>query len=368
MSSRSKGANLPTELNVLTQLGVVGNLPDSELLGRFLAHKGRAGGDPSGSADRNGSGVIRIRGKTGDGGQSVISRRGRPRQGSRLRHDDLQLKAVGAAVLVSPHAGWLTVSRSPFGKPGGTSRTVQAGVAAETRTIKVIVVDADGKPTQGAHVFRNHVYQPDGTDKPKIENQDYLTDADGKALIRLSGTSVDLRLWVRKTGFVPSHAMWAKQFQSDGDQVPEEFTFRLTRGTEIGGVVVDEKAAPIEGVKIEVKDQTAGRFHLIPVPKKPGQRPVRDVSLAEGEQAVVTDMRGHWRLGNVPPDEDLIFVSRVPAGNLFGPPEPPLEIVLHLSHPDYISNEVGWGELQRSQGVTLKSLRELTARIVLRRK
>ena len=95
MSSRSKGANLLTELNVLTQLGVVGNLPDSELLGRFLAHKGRAGGDPSGSADRNGSGVIRIRGKTGDGGQSVISRRGRPREGSRLRHDDLQAEGRG---------------------------------------------------------------------------------------------------------------------------------------------------------------------------------------------------------------------------------------------------------------------------------
>ena len=114
------------------------------------------------------------------------------------------------------------------------------------------------------------MYQPEGTDKPKIENQDYLTDAEGKALIRFSGTSVDLRIWVRKTGFVPSHAMWAEQFQSDGDKVPEEFTFRLTRGTEIGGVVVDEKGEPIEGVKIEVKDQTAERFHLISVQKKPG--------------------------------------------------------------------------------------------------
>jgi hypothetical protein len=236
------------------------------------------------------------------------------------------------------------------------------------RTITVHVVDADGKPMQGAHIFRNHVYKPDGTNQVKIENRNYLTDAEGKAVVHLSGTSVDLRLWATKTGFVPLHAMWAKEFQSDGDQIPKEFTFRLGRGTEIGGVVVNQQGEPIEGVKVEVRDRTAARFHLVPIEKKPGLRPVRSYSLAEGAEAIVTDTHGRWKLGNVPPDEDLIFVAPGPAYPLLGPPEPLLEIELHLRHPDYISDEIGWGDLQRRQGITLKSVRDQTAKIVLLRK
>jgi DNA-directed RNA polymerase specialized sigma24 family protein len=40
MASRSTGASSLRELNALTQSGVVGNLPDSELLDRFLARSG----------------------------------------------------------------------------------------------------------------------------------------------------------------------------------------------------------------------------------------------------------------------------------------------------------------------------------------
>jgi hypothetical protein len=62
------------------------------------------------------------------------------------------------------------------------------------------------------------------------------------------------------------------------------------------------------------------------------------------------------------------MTTRGPVYDQLGPPESPMEIVLHLSHPDYILDEIGWGDLQRSQGVILKSLRNQTARIVLRRK
>ncbi len=141
--------------------------------------------------------------------------------------------------------------------------------AAKTRTLVVRVVDADGKPIQGARVFRNHVFKPTGANQVpagarlvQIENKDYLTDAGGNAAVDLSGTSVDLRLWVTKAGFVPLHAMWAKQFQSDGDLIPEEFTFQLEHGTEIGGVVVDKEGEPTKGVKVEVRDPDEGTIFL----------------------------------------------------------------------------------------------------------
>jgi hypothetical protein len=240
--------------------------------------------------------------------------------------------------------------------------TVLAEPAVDKRTITVRVVDPDGMPIQGALVFRNHVYKPHGRDRDEIENQEYLTNVEGKAVVSLSDTSVDLRLWVRKAGFTPLHAMWAKQFQSDGDIIPKEFVFPLKRGTEIGGVVVDQRGEPIKGVRVEVKDRTAMRPIRPNEANEAGERPVGAYSLAEGTDAVVTDTFGRWKLGNVPPDEALVF-------HLFrGVPEPPLKIELRLSHPDYVSGEIGWGELQIQQGITLKALREKTAKIMLLKK
>jgi RNA polymerase sigma factor (sigma-70 family) len=279
-----------------------------------------------------------------------------------------KLKTLAAAMLacVLTLGGIQTFARHSAAPVKPRERSSEP--AAEMRTITVHVVDADGKPMAGAHVFRNHVYKPDGTNQVKIENMDYSTTADGKAVINLSGTSVDLRLWAKKSGFVPLHAMWATQFQSDGDQIPMEFTFQMGRGTEIGGVVVSEQGAPIEGVKVEVRDRTADSFHLVRIEKRLGQRPVRSNSLAEGAEAIVTDARGRWKLDNVPPDEELIAVPPGPADRRLEPPKPPLEIELHLSHPDYISDDMGWGDLQHRQGITLRSLRDQSAKIVLIRK
>ena len=209
-------------------------------------------------------------------------------------------------------------------EPASPRRNVE-----EPRTIAIRVLDADGEPLQGAEVFRNHVYERAGVERPRIENKVYLTDAGGMAVVSLSGTSVDLRLWASKEGFVPLHAMWAKQFQSDGDRIPKEFTFRLDRGTEIGGVVVDESGGPIEGVKVEVQDQTADRFATI-TPDEPGRHPVRSYSLADGADAIATDEQGRWKLGNVPPDEDLVFDPSEPNGIQieFGPPRPHLKLEL----------------------------------------
>jgi hypothetical protein len=232
-----------------------------------------------------------------------------------------------------------------------------------TRTITIRVVDPDGRPIKGVKVFRNHVFNPGGEERPKIENKDYRTNAKGEAVVALSGKSVDLRLWVEKNNFTPLHAMWAKKFQADGDQIPAEFTFQLEHGTRIGGIIKNEQGEPIEGVKVEVLDMTANSPATLP--SKPGKRPVRSRWLAEGED-VVTDARGRWKLGNVPSDKTLVKDHRR-SGQLFPRILSQPKIALRLSHPDYAYDKE-WGKLEREQGVTHELLRDQTATIVMKKR
>ncbi|MEZ6077337.1 MAG: carboxypeptidase-like regulatory domain-containing protein [Pirellulaceae bacterium] len=121
----------------------------------------------------------------------------------------------------------------------------------------------------------------------------------------LSGISVDLRLWVTLDGYVPLHAMWAKKFHSDGDQIPDQFTFTMQSGTEIGGMVVDEAGAPIAGAIVEVQEPAVGGLAFGVGRDQLGIRPVRNHYLAEGETALITDVNGRWTLRNVPSDSQL---------------------------------------------------------------
>ncbi len=216
------------------------------------------------------------------------------------------------------------------------------------------VVDPDGQPIEGAVVFRNYVHMPEGAEQRKIENETYRTDAEGNTRVKLPGRNIDLRLFVSRQGFVPLHAMWAPQLQSDGHQIPDEFTFPMQSGTRIGGVVKNERGEPIAGVHVEVKDQTATQFHLSNS-TAPGVRPVRSMWLAEHDNKVVTDDQGRWELDSVPADEDLRFRrgERIALGL-----RPKLQ--LKLSHPDYESSET-WGDLQSDREVDLKSLRDQAA-------
>ncbi|WP_422930656.1 sigma-70 family RNA polymerase sigma factor [Singulisphaera sp. PoT] len=259
-----------------------------------------------------------------------------------------------------------------FGTGQGTeSRHASGGKDTEFgRTLTLKVVDADLKPIQNARIFQNYARTTSDPERKqtitRIENVTQFTDASGLTKLKLADTPKDLRIWVSKPGFVSLHAMWAKEFQSDGDQIPEQFTFQLTRGTKIGGVVVDERGDPIPGVKIEVRDQTAFRFHL--ADGKPGRRPVRSYSLADGDDAVVTDSAGRWVLDNIPSDENLVFEVTDQDIPRFGPANPRHEIEVRLTHPDLDPASQEWGRLQSEQGITLRALRDQVARLVITRK
>lgn len=247
---------------------------------------------------------------------------------------------------------------------GGTLRQsllefAQKHQSVVQRTMTVFITDEAGTPLANANVFRNHVFEFE-PDKPHIESIHISSDADGRAIVPLSGTTVDLRLWVTLDGFVPLHAMWAKKFQSDGDQIPNEFTFQMQAGTEIGGVVVNENGQPISGAIVEVQEPAWASFAFRLTPNRPGHRPVRNSWLAEGDSAVITGKDGKWTLGNVPSDKQLNAPELLPFQL-----SRMQNLSVRVTLPGQEKDENGYGRLQREQNISHSSLRDKSARFVL---
>lgn len=173
--------------------------------------------------------------------------------------------------------------------------------------LKVIVVDDAGQPIEGALVRQNHIHlpfgAPDDAKHYKIKNERYQTDAAGVATVTWEGKSVDLRIWASHPDRVPLHAMWAPQFQADGDKIPAEFRFELQPGTTIGGVVRDEAGKPVAGAKVVIVNHAA--FTPAGSTLQPGKRPEAVPWLTEEDSALVTDAEGRWRATNIPSDEEL---------------------------------------------------------------
>jgi len=205
---------------------------------------------------------------------------------------------------------------------------------ATPRTMQIAVVDADGRPMPNAEI---HVSV--WTKEPFKANRDFVCDADGKTMFDLPNEIQILRLWARIEGHVALFAQWWPEHERAPRPIPEQFTFRLERGTRIGGLVKTEDGKPISGAKVEVRlmDRRAELVSIEPIP---------NIWLSEGDEAVKTDRDGRWSLKNVP------------AGDV--------EVSLLFSHPEYVS-DVKWGGLQNEQDVRSQSLRAGDAAIVMYR-
>jgi beta-lactamase regulating signal transducer with metallopeptidase domain/uncharacterized GH25 family protein/thiol-disulfide isomerase/thioredoxin len=200
--------------------------------------------------------------------------------------------------------------------------------AKKPATLRVRVLDPDGKPLPGVNVHAS-VWTNERGFKA---NHDYKTDATGQTVVVLPNTFDILRLFVTKDSYVPLFKGWEESWlTAPGNRLPESYTFKLRKGTVIGGVVKNEAGQPIPGVKVEVMCH-GGRCLS---------------SLAEGDDARTTDAQGRWTLDNVPKGDKI-------------------RLLLRLNHPDYVSDQ-GWGGLQNEQDVTLASLRAKTATIVMHR-
>jgi hypothetical protein len=245
------------------------------------------------------------------------------------------------------------------------------GIAPEDiKSLKVLVVDEQNKPLAGAKVFQNQVHMPPLAPSPNkrtaIKNHHYVTDSAGQAILTWPGESVDLRIWVSKTGYVPLHAMWAKDFQSDGDQIPNEFQFVMKVGTKIGGIVNDEFGKPVKGAKVEIRNAASSVYSI--VTNKPGIRPVPVAWLAEDDSAIATDSVGRWTATNIPDDEEFQAADKNADRRIWKTPafsESPLR--LRVKHPDYepFDDSEGSGSVGRS---TLRELRSQKAVVILKKK
>ncbi len=209
---------------------------------------------------------------------------------------------------------------------------------ATNGTLRILVADSTGEKFADATLFVNIMTKEKGFKS----NRDYKCDADGEAVVELPATLESIRVWARKPGHAPMFGqLWPRKKGGDGQALPKEFTFKLTKGTTIGGVVKNEDGQPIEGARVEVDYESGGRGFGAPAPTR------YDAWLAYGEAARITDAEGRWSLDNVPPGDKV-------------------KVRLKLSHADYI-NDKARGGLQKEQNVSAKQLRNKTATIRMHR-
>ena len=180
--------------------------------------------------------------------------------------------------------------------------------SAEFRTIVLTVLDDEtSRPLIDAEVrIKNHI---------DFRTHAFRTGPRGRLLLEypsLHGEPL-LSIEVRKDGYVPLGRGWG----FDGSPgPPEAWTFRLRRGTTMGGIVVAAAERPVEGATVLMTVTSYG----------PGARPANSTgSEYYHEIPSRTGPDGRWRTDSVPPGAD--------------------EVKLRLFHPDFVSDGVltlGW--------------------------
>lgn len=227
--------------------------------------------------------------------------------------------------------------------------TSERSVAKELNAEEVDHQDTDKPAEKNLEKMRVQVLRPDKTPivgakllvciwyQETAGTENHVTDNDGFIEIRLPEDYRIIRIWAVAEGYANMFANWEELEIKSGGLPPNEFVFPMIPAVEVGGTVVDEQGTPIEGVSVEVK--------RVSNPEDNSQRIKYGTWLAQGTDARITDEKGRWTLDNVPPGDDI-------------------QLELKLTHPDYISDD-NWGDIQKTQSIAQKDLRDQTAGIVL---
>jgi RNA polymerase sigma factor (sigma-70 family) len=220
--------------------------------------------------------------------------------------------------------------------PAAKAETPRAEEAQAATSMRVAVLDPQGKPLPGANIHVG-IWT---NEKGFKANRDYQTDAAGAAQVELPKSYYIVRLWASKKPFISMFANWEQDELASGKGVPAEHTFRLETAVTAGGRVVDEDGKPIAGAKVEVMIDS--RLE----PKLGDGRVHYNTWLATGDEAVTTDADGRWRIDNVPN-------------------HPQVQLNLLITHPDFASDN-SWQQTQKASGVTSEQLRKGTATLTLK--
>ena len=207
------------------------------------------------------------------------------------------------------------------------------------REMRIRVLDEAGTPLKDAMLTAS-VWYPEGYKGPRTPKE-HTTDSDGTVVLKIPKRLDILRLWPGKPGYVGEFKNFARGSHDEGKLIPNEYEFRLAKGHEIGGRIVDEAGNPVEGVEVQVSVDEAGPDTLNAAPR---------INMWLASFPVKTDAEGRWRINNAP-------------GPLAGEADHSFRI--KLSHDKYISDD-NWGDAQRAQGVNTADLRSGDATIVLK--
>ncbi|MES2794150.1 MAG: carboxypeptidase regulatory-like domain-containing protein [Planctomycetota bacterium] len=201
-------------------------------------------------------------------------------------------------------------------KDTATSKPNAAPATPERAKMRIKVVDESGNPIVGTKI-RACIWFIDPTKPDGPANRYFTTDKDGLAILERPKELLILRIWASHPDFVSHFVGWEqKASHDDGRLLPELFTFKLPKGIEVGGQVVDPAGQPIPNVLVEVKVDDDE-------PVDPVHANVKiDRGIANGDDRAVTDQEGRWVVKNIPKNFDRNSINRMS---------------LRFNHPDYLA-------------------------------
>ncbi len=177
---------------------------------------------------------------------------------------------IAAATLV-PRAD---AANTPAAMPSDANRTEIQDDADDTSwTLRLKTIDADtGEP----------ILNPKFTVQLGEESMLYQGNREGQYSVELpSRIPRYCCIKARGLGYTPMRGFWSNSPKRLRDELPEEVTFRMTRGITVGGTVVNEKDEPVPGATVWF---SAGN-------RVPEER----VEQSFYQEEYTTDQQGQWR-------------------------------------------------------------------------
>jgi RNA polymerase sigma factor (sigma-70 family) len=176
-----------------------------------------------------------------------------------------------------------------------SDRSVEVGPAVASnlpkpsgKTLALRLEDEEtSRPLEGVEVSSGFL----GT-----EFSDWISSAEGIVQVPVSipedASGFYFRIRARKEGYATQVVSWSRFQHDHPDDIPAEYTLRLSRGIQIGGLVVDERRQPKPGVEISIQSFASGD----PPPR------ARALLNDGSRESVYTDQFGRWTFNRLPED------------------------------------------------------------------